>query len=87
MAQTTPEAPTLEETIELLIACDDAFLSCADVVGQQDVILEQQANAIDLQAKRISELKADRDSFWKNPLVWGFAGIAAGVLGGVLVNR
>jgi len=94
-AQTKTETFTLsqEEKAELE-ACDYALEACGGALKQAGKVIQSKNGIIDLKADQIkalagqnARLKAERDSLWRNPLVWFLGGIVAGGLTYGLIQR
>lgn len=74
------DAQKLVECEKVLQSCDEALESAGDVIRAKDATLEVREAQIKELARRNAELKASRDSLWRNPLVWFFAGALLGGL-------
>jgi hypothetical protein len=77
----------LPQALELLEQCDKALGSCDGLVKSQEDYIGEQEGVINLQAERISKLEADKNSLLKNPLLWFFVGAAVGGVSGLLLTR
>lgn len=77
-----------EATLE---SADQALSRCGDLVNYQKDVIKEQTKLVVHAEKRARELEAERDSIWRNPLLWGLAGVFIGatavVLGGQALSK
>jgi hypothetical protein len=82
-----------EETIRItecestLKSCDEAIGRCAQLVTSQQEYITRQRIVLENAEKRARELEEQRDSLWRNPIVWGLAGVVLGVGAGVYLSK
>ena len=74
------EEPRSDEVIKV---CSEALDACGTYAESLEVVIEAQNIALDLAKKEQVRLKRQRDSIFRNPFVWG----AAGLLLGVVITR
>lgn len=82
-----PENKQIEECSNTLKACDDAVSRCAQLVTSQEEYIAKQRIALENAMQRAKQLEEQRDSVWRNPIVWGLAGVVLGVAGGVYLSN
>lgn len=90
---TTPQAlaqtpvnlvpPSLQETQDLLRACDKALSACDKTVKAQEELAKAHLEVISEQERSISHLKEEKDSSVRSNLLWFILGAA---LGGIVVG-
>lgn len=70
-----------------LAACDEAVTRCGQLLSSQAKLIADQRIALENAEKRARELQEQRDSIWRNPLLWGVTGALIGVGAGVWLSR
>ena len=81
------ETARITECESTLKACDDAVQRCARLVTSQESLIVKQRILLENAEKRARELEEQRDSIWRNPLVWGLLGTVLGVGAGVYLSN
>lgn len=70
-----------------LTACDEALKRCAEFTQSQKETMALQGALLIAAEKKVARLQAERDSVWRNPLLWGLAGALLGLGGGLYLSR
>ncbi len=81
------------EKCELDAACDEALNACDAALNKADKVIQGKNAIIKIQKEQnqvlksqIVDLEEERDSIFKNPIVWFFIGVAVGGLSYGLVT-
>ena len=77
----TPKDPQTSDS-ELLKACDDALMACSKALQSKDEVITEQAIIMQLQANEVVRLKDEVENppFYKNPIFWGITGLVTGII-------
>lgn len=65
---------------ETLTACDEALKHAERLIKSKNAIIDIRTSQIEELAKQNAELQSQRDSLWRNPLVWFLTGVVVGGL-------
>lgn len=76
-------SPETDEVRALLGACDRALSDCSTLIETKNAKIQKQQEIILVQDDRITALEKDRDSLFKNPILWTAVGV---IIGGVAIG-
>lgn len=79
--------PDLQAAKDLLNACDKALSNCEAVIKAKENIIAAQDKIIVQQGKDLDDVKGQRDSILRSPILWGIIGIAIGGIAVGIIKR
>jgi hypothetical protein len=76
--------PTCDEVLK---ACDEALNKAGKVIEGKNEIIKAQEEQVKNLSEQVIDLQDERDSIFKNPIVWFLVGVAVGGLSYGLVTK